>query len=219
MIIDPDRPENNISGGTQNIGTICECFAEAYNVLQTTLTAFENNPSSVKSFLERILGNNYTAYEDQRDILYELYYGTKRGVSDLAKEHVESTLLSNSNAKLYTEQRLDDLAEEVTNSARSDDLDTTPRKKRKPKELAKKELANPPSSSNLETTSKGPRKANKHERRAARMKTLRPEIAHRIPDSITLHKALKIGGYTDGTEFAKDMADRAANIAEQEKGT
>ena len=78
MIVDPNRPENNISGGTDRIDTICVSFSEAHQILQAKLAVFEKDPMSVTSFLEAILGSDFSAYEAQRDILYELYYGSKR---------------------------------------------------------------------------------------------------------------------------------------------
>ena len=218
MIIDPDRPENNISGGTQNIGTICQCFAEAHRVLGTKLAAWDYDPSSTKSFLESILGCNYTAYERQRDILYELHYGTKRNAGVTAAERAGAVLLPNSNTMPHEKRRVDDSAEELAKAAHLSNLHTTTHKKRKSDDLpGASEIS--ALLSNPETTPQGTRSLNRNERRAARMKALRPDLAHRIPDSISSQQGAKIGGYKNISEYTKDMADREFVIAQQDEGT
>ena len=73
-IIDPNRPDNNISGGTIKIGLIFDCFSTAYDILQASLAAHENG-HNVPSFLEQIVGGNFEAYDTQREYLRELHIG------------------------------------------------------------------------------------------------------------------------------------------------
>ena len=51
------------------------------------------------------------------------------------------------------------------------------------------------------------------------MRNARPELAKRIPASITVAEACKIGGYENGEDFAKDMQDREQAALEEEKKT
>jgi hypothetical protein len=69
-IIDPHRPDNNISAGTHEIQRIINCFATAHEVLQRRLHAY---PGRAGSLLEDILGGNFSAYELQRQSLYDLH--------------------------------------------------------------------------------------------------------------------------------------------------
>ena len=73
-IIDPNRPENNISGGTHLIEKILDSFAQAFNVLQHRLAAYESGDTNV-SFLEDLVGGNFTSYEAQRKQLRGIYFG------------------------------------------------------------------------------------------------------------------------------------------------
>lgn len=75
-IIDPNKPDNDISGGTRNILTILEHFAEAYKLLQQRLAdlqqaGFDNQDSD--SILGTILAGDYSAFETQRNRLRRLY--------------------------------------------------------------------------------------------------------------------------------------------------
>ncbi|KAI9881239.1 MAG: hypothetical protein M1830_005525 [Pleopsidium flavum] len=75
-IIDPNRPDNDISGGTKNILTILEHFAEAHRTLQRRMAALNNADFTNKddeSILGVILAGNYSAFETQRNRLRRLY--------------------------------------------------------------------------------------------------------------------------------------------------
>lgn len=51
---------------------------------------------------------------------------------------------------------------------------------------------------------------SKSERRAERLKALRPELAASVPDSISATDAIKIGGYETGAEMNQDLSSREA---------
>ena len=72
-IIDPHRPDNNISAGTHEIQRIVDCFATAHENLQRRLHDESTQPRRSGSLLEDILGGNFSAYELQRQSLYELH--------------------------------------------------------------------------------------------------------------------------------------------------
>jgi hypothetical protein len=72
-IIDPHRPDNNISAGTHEIQRIINCFATAHEVLQRRLHDKVVYPGRAGSLLEDILGGNFSAYELQRQSLYDLH--------------------------------------------------------------------------------------------------------------------------------------------------
>jgi hypothetical protein len=73
-IIDPNRPENNISGGTNQIETICDCFARAYDSLLESLRSFEEGDRDI-SFLQNLVGGNFDKYTEQREHLGSVYFG------------------------------------------------------------------------------------------------------------------------------------------------
>ena len=73
-IVDPNRPENNISGGTNQIELIFRAFARAYDSLQKGLRAYDKGDFQV-SFLEELIGGNFEAFETQRDHLGAVYFG------------------------------------------------------------------------------------------------------------------------------------------------
>ncbi len=75
-IIDPNRTENDISGGTKNILTILEYFSEARRALQqrmATLSQADITTHGTESILGTILAGNYSSFKTQRDRLRRLY--------------------------------------------------------------------------------------------------------------------------------------------------
>jgi DNA polymerase sigma len=72
-IIDPHRQDNNISAGTHEIQRIVNCFAKAHETLQHRLHDELIYVRRSGSFLEDILGGNFSAYELQRQSLYNLH--------------------------------------------------------------------------------------------------------------------------------------------------
>lgn len=74
-IIDPHRPENNISGGTHEIELILQSFSDAHNMLQERLDELNELETNNFSLLEELVGGNFYAYDLQRDVLSQLYYG------------------------------------------------------------------------------------------------------------------------------------------------
>lgn len=76
-IIDPNRPENNISGGSRLISGIIEAFRYAHDLLIDRMSAQEQDRSGRPndSILRDLLGGDFTAYEEQRKQLGELYFG------------------------------------------------------------------------------------------------------------------------------------------------
>ncbi|KAI1423467.1 hypothetical protein F5Y12DRAFT_757100 [Xylaria sp. FL1777] len=80
-IIDPNNPENDISGGSSNYDVIKECFAKAYDTLQKTMMQSSKETLSTSSnrvhntLLYPLFAGNYTYFEDQRNWLKKLDLG------------------------------------------------------------------------------------------------------------------------------------------------
>ncbi|KAH9216682.1 hypothetical protein DL95DRAFT_362981 [Leptodontidium sp. 2 PMI_412] len=67
MIIDPNRSDNDISGGSSNTEGIRKCFSEAFNMLQQRSAELQRSKDrNNKSLLECIIGGNYRSFELQR---------------------------------------------------------------------------------------------------------------------------------------------------------
>ncbi|KAF2209566.1 hypothetical protein CERZMDRAFT_47178 [Cercospora zeae-maydis SCOH1-5] len=71
-IIDPNRPENDISGGSRQIEKVFQCFRGAYNEIQKRLNDVRTGKVKTRSILGCILGGNYASFEAQRDLLHAL---------------------------------------------------------------------------------------------------------------------------------------------------
>ena len=97
-IIDPNRPENNISGGTRLIEEIFDSFARAYDILQERLTSFEEGDTEI-CFLENLVGGNFTAYEEQREKLRSLYFGLTGREAEERKPPVKTKSVSSRSAQ------------------------------------------------------------------------------------------------------------------------
>jgi len=67
MIIDPNRSDNDISGGSSNTEGIRKCFSQAFDKLQQRSAELQRSDDRKnKSLLECIIGGNYRSFELQR---------------------------------------------------------------------------------------------------------------------------------------------------------
>ena len=80
-IIDPNKPENDIAGGSSNTETILKCFSKSYLDLQNRMGELQYSGPGARrsqSILDCILGGNYGSFKLQREHLahvYEKLYG------------------------------------------------------------------------------------------------------------------------------------------------
>ncbi|KAF7443562.1 Topoisomerase family protein [Pyrenophora tritici-repentis] len=65
-IQDPNRPENNISGGSHRARVAFDAFKEAYLTLQDRIDATRSGQNIGPSILGCVLGGNYESYANQR---------------------------------------------------------------------------------------------------------------------------------------------------------
>ncbi|KAL8382407.1 hypothetical protein RB595_006273 [Gaeumannomyces hyphopodioides] len=67
-IIDPNDPQNDISGGSSNSRTVQETFSRAHDQLRDRIAFLARSPVNApfSSVLEPIFAGNYTSFEDQR---------------------------------------------------------------------------------------------------------------------------------------------------------
>jgi non-canonical poly(A) RNA polymerase PAPD5/7 len=72
-IIDPNNPDNDISGGSHKIDTVFGRFRSAYSDLQRYMSSLSSGQISTNSILECIIGGNYNSVNQQRDRLRHLY--------------------------------------------------------------------------------------------------------------------------------------------------
>ncbi|MCJ1306618.1 hypothetical protein MMC25_000261 [Agyrium rufum] len=90
-IVDPNRPENDISGGSHNAALIFEKFAECHFQLMKGMNSLES-----QSLLSFMLGANYSSFIWQRQRLKRLYNrdrDTLGGLDDLPHESVMNVAL------------------------------------------------------------------------------------------------------------------------------
>lgn len=81
MIIDPNRPDNNISGGSHEVRRILSLYSKAYDILLRKLDDFANHDQNDKnfSFLGDLVGGNFTAYNVSRQALHVAYHQSYNG--------------------------------------------------------------------------------------------------------------------------------------------
>jgi non-canonical poly(A) RNA polymerase PAPD5/7 len=65
-IQDPNRPDNNISGGSHAVKVAFNAFREAHRTLQDRMRAASAGQNIGPSILECVLGGNYQSYTKQR---------------------------------------------------------------------------------------------------------------------------------------------------------
>jgi len=75
MIIDPNRPDNNITGGSSEIERIIDLFSRTHEMLVSRLDDFADpqQRSASFSFLAEFIGGNFAAYQEQRRSLHRVY--------------------------------------------------------------------------------------------------------------------------------------------------
>lgn len=67
-ILDPNLPDNDISGGSRNIMVIIDCISRAHLDLIRAM----RSPTQ-RSLLESVLGGNYNSFLWQRNHLHQLH--------------------------------------------------------------------------------------------------------------------------------------------------
>ena len=76
-IIDPNRPENDISGGTKKIDVILQLFSEALDALKTRMKELQSSTRprgrESQSILAPMLGGTYKLFDEQREHLRQLH--------------------------------------------------------------------------------------------------------------------------------------------------
>lgn len=72
-IIDPNNPDNDISGGSHKIDTVFGRFRSSYSELQRHMAQIYANKISTLSILECIIGGNYESVEYQRERLHNVF--------------------------------------------------------------------------------------------------------------------------------------------------
>ena len=67
-IMDPNKPDNDVSGGSRNVSNIFDRFSRAHDEILIAMRSV-NRPS----LLDWLLGGNYEIFSRQRDHLRNLY--------------------------------------------------------------------------------------------------------------------------------------------------
>lgn len=67
-ILDPNKPDNDISGGSRNVMLIFDCFSLAHMEIMKAMKS-----SDSKSLFEWTLGGDYEVYLSQRNHLQRLH--------------------------------------------------------------------------------------------------------------------------------------------------
>jgi non-canonical poly(A) RNA polymerase PAPD5/7 len=77
-IIDPNRSDNDISGGSSNFPLVQRCFKSAYDTLRRRMDGLTRHDTKVHGYntiLAPLLGGNYSSFRLQRDYLQAIYEG------------------------------------------------------------------------------------------------------------------------------------------------
>ena len=74
-IIDPNNPDNDISGGSNKIATVFQCFRTAHSEIQRRLAQIHSGENIEDSILGVVLAGNYTSFISQRNRLSKHHRG------------------------------------------------------------------------------------------------------------------------------------------------
>lgn len=72
-IVDPNRPDNDISGGSSKVNLIFRLFSQSFYKLRDRMADLHIEHTKNASILEEIFAGNYSSFEIQRDHLHKLY--------------------------------------------------------------------------------------------------------------------------------------------------
>ncbi|KAK2741590.1 hypothetical protein FQN57_005573 [Myotisia sp. PD_48] len=179
-IRDPNDPDNDISGGTQEIPRIFRAFDDAYITLRDNLNLAAYGPSTAtNSFLEPILGADYDSYAIQRSRLEKVFREDPR----FSHYHLPSGPYGSSPPPPPPS------------------LSPPP----PPPGLSSKEKTSLAARSSSEGFGKKKQAAFD---RAARLRRLRPDIAESVPMFVDVELAVKLGGYENSTQMDRDLSAR-----------
>lgn len=73
-IQDPNKADNNISGGSARVRDIFASFSEAHRLLKDRVASAENGRLPRESLLEPLLGGNYGSYGKSRRAAVDSWY-------------------------------------------------------------------------------------------------------------------------------------------------
>lgn len=69
LLVDPNRPDNNLAAPSYSAKMVFDCFRDAFNLLNERMMGLERGERPDDSILGEVLGGNYEQYEQQRDLL------------------------------------------------------------------------------------------------------------------------------------------------------
>jgi non-canonical poly(A) RNA polymerase PAPD5/7 len=92
-IIDPNRADNDISGGSRLIAEVFDCFRGAHALMQRRLNQIRLGKANSESILECILGGNYSTYFDTRARIRRVYQRNHPdGDADLVAQETRNSM-------------------------------------------------------------------------------------------------------------------------------
>ena len=210
-IVDPNRPENDISGGTAEIELILRTFKRAYTALQDRVNQLARGRKFENGLLGCILAGDYRSYGQQRALLQQIYrrstgfvaVNSRRPDRVLPPPPPPSTRpppqeqpppppppqsVSARNVKTRSQTTSGKLAEETMK-------DIPGKSGAALKKLCRK----------YQTEQTG---SDVNHLRSLMLKDLRPDL-NNIPDSLTGPEVKRFAGYSDHTKMAQDLWNRA----------
>lgn len=204
-IEDPNNPDNDISGGTREIGLVFKSFAEAFRLLKDRMLSAATSGETAESILGTIIAANFDEYTELRWQLREVFETDPRFA-----QYRRSP--SPPPPPPYSPPPLTNEAPPPPppSSKPSRPLPAKPPAGgKKAKESKAKESKE--SKESKEKLTKLQKKKLASKDRAARLKRLRPDIP-KVPTSISNEDAIKLGGYKTQSEMDKDLIMREKGI-------
>ncbi|EEQ92121.1 DNA polymerase sigma subunit [Blastomyces dermatitidis ER-3] len=178
-IMDPNNPDNDISGGTKEIPLIFRAFADAYQILKQDMVQAAFFPQKrMNSLLGSIIGANYESYDRQRTHLTSL---------------------------CETDPRFAHFFQPPPPNSPPPEAPATPPPP--PPEEPGTVAARGTEHNNSAQNSKLSKKQSTALDRANRLRKLRPDLK-KVPKFVALDAAVKLGGYSSIVEMDSDLSRR-----------
>ncbi|KAL1986809.1 hypothetical protein VTN96DRAFT_5462 [Rasamsonia emersonii] len=196
-IEDPNNRDNDISGGTREIRLIFQCFSQAFDALRDRMILAAKSGSKDITFLDAIIAGRYDEYIEQRNHLRSIFENDPR-FEPYRRPPSPPPPPPPADSDSESEYNPPDVVTAAPSPPPPPQIPPAP-PQGKPK--------NPPYKQQ-----KRQKKLQASRERSARLKRLRPDIAARVPASVSVGHAMVLGGYKTVSEMDRDLAAREKQL-------
>ncbi|KXG47628.1 PAP/25A-associated [Penicillium griseofulvum] len=212
-IEDPNNRDNDISGGTKEIGLIFRAFSNAHTALRNRMEYLTLIQGSNKSILETIIAANFDEYIEQRFQLRRVFMTEERFAryreAPPPPPPLESLPVNEAPSPPRSDGPGSPMPEAPSHKRVKKAIGKSKGTKSEPEDVSSDEA--PGSEAKSAKTRKGETRRQICQERAARLKRLRPDLTN-LPNTLSLRQARRHAGYETDEQMNADLDRREQKI-------